>query len=59
MLKDLVHGIGVKEPPIDGFCGNFGRDIALLVPLNSVPLIFFVLREVVVFNPVPLKLERH
>ena len=59
MLEDLVDGISVEEPPVDGGGVHAVGDLAVLVPLKLVPLVLLVFRQVVIADALPLKAQRH
>jgi hypothetical protein len=57
--QHLVDGVFVEQPFVDGLSLDGARDVAFFVPLDGIPLILFLLGEVVVRYSFPLKFERH
>ena len=57
--QHLVHGVGVEQPFVQ--CGGINgiRRGAVLVPLQRVPLLFFLFAQVVVLDAFALELERN
>jgi hypothetical protein len=59
VLEHLVHGVLVEEPPVDGLGPDPVGDVPLGVPLQRVPLVLVLFRELVVLDPLALEPERH
>ncbi len=59
MRQHLIDRISIEQPLIQRRRINRIRRGAVLVPFQRIPLLFFIFRQVIVFDALALKLQRH
>ena len=59
VLQHLVDGVLVEEPLVDRLGLDAVGHVAVLVPLQRVPLVLLLFGELVVLDALALELERH
>ena len=59
VLQDLVHRVLVEQPLVDRLGLHAVGDVAVLVPLQRVPLVLLLFGQLVVPDPLALELQRH
>ena len=57
--EDLVDGVGVEQEPVELLGGDGVGDVAVLVPLEGVPVVLLLLGQVVVADALAQELGRH
>jgi hypothetical protein len=57
--QHLIHRVLVEQPAVQRLRLDAVRDVALFIPLQRIPLVLLVRREVIVADAFALEPERH